>query len=34
VIGPLLHRHLMRRQVVDPEETSTIVRHVITGLRP
>ncbi|CAN5525118.1 TetR/AcrR family transcriptional regulator [soil metagenome] len=34
VIGPLLHRHLMRRQSVDPAVTATIVRHVIAGLCP
>jgi AcrR family transcriptional regulator len=34
VIGPLLHRHLMRRRTVDPVETVTILRHVIAGLRP
>jgi AcrR family transcriptional regulator len=34
VIGPLLHRHLMRRQPVDPAVTATIVRHVTAGLGP
>ncbi|TVR25249.1 MAG: TetR/AcrR family transcriptional regulator [Ilumatobacter sp.] len=34
VIGPLLHRHLMRRQPVDPADTTRVVHHVIAGLRP
>lgn len=34
VIGPLLHRHLMRRQPVDPADTARVVRHVIAGMRP
>ncbi len=34
VEGPLLHRYLLRRELVTDAEVAVVLRHVVAGLRP